>query len=633
MKSFLSIRGANLNNLTNKSSRMCQNNRIVTKSKTCLRSKSSSSSPFSNKFVHSAQPTPSIDIKDFSQMIKEGPSLGHFISGNTNSQPENSTDSSLSQSEEDLISNEEKIPYLEMDLKTIGRGRKVFIETYGCQMNVSDTEIVKSIMLDSGFIETNNEKEANVIFLNTCAIREKAESKVWDRLKEIAAMKRDGKKHDLMVGVLGCMAERLKTSILETQKLVDIVVGPDAYRDLPRLVARVEQLDEPSVNVLLSQDETYADVTPVRTSSNGITGFVSITRGCNNMCTYCIVPYTRGRERSRPVHSILEEVRDLSQRGFKEVMLLGQNVNSYNYIDEEVNSQSNEMRKLAEGFSTIYKNGKAGVTFTNLLDQVSKIDPNMRIRFTSPHPKDFSDDLIELIAQRPNICKSLHLPAQSGSTTVLERMKRGYSRESYDKLIQNIKKTMPGTAISSDFIAGFCGETEEEHKDTISLLKSVQYEHAFMFAYSLREKTKAHRLYVDDVPQPVKIERVSEVIKTFYDNSKLKNEEEIGREHLVLIEGTSRRSKEEMAGRSDTNKKVIVPNFEIPNGLMGDNPASQTKSTIKPGDYVVVKIDSARSYSLRGVPIAKSSVTEYERYKLINEMAFPPIPPTNKLNL
>ncbi|PRP80919.1 hypothetical protein PROFUN_11360 [Planoprotostelium fungivorum] len=541
--------------------------------------------------------SPALSEVTFKDKVKAGPSLSEFIHGGT----------SETQTTEDHV--DDPIPYLkEFNPATVGQGRSVYVETYGCQMNVSDTEIIKSIMITSGFGEAESAEQADVVFLNTCAVRERAEDKIWDRLDHLNGLRRHGHtKKDMIIGVLGCMAERLKTKIIESQKKVDIVVGPDAYRDLPRLLARVDSLEGPSINVLLSQDETYADITPVRTSSNGLVGFVSITRGCNNMCSYCIVPYTRGRERSRDPDSIVDEVRGLIRDGYREVMLLGQNVNSYNYVGE---GEELEPAKYASGFKTIYRAPKVGVSFTDLLDRVARVDENVRVRFTSPHPKDFSDDLVDLIASRSNICKSLHLPAQSGSTTVLDRMRRGYDRPSYDRLISSIKEKMPGVAISSDFISGFCGETEEEHQDTLSLLRQVKYEHAFMFAYSLREKTHAHRAYADDVPPEVKQRRLAEVISLFYSTSKEQNEKEIGREHLVLVEGRSRRSKEEWVGRSDTNKKVVFGDIQVQDRLSG-----QTRE-VKPGDFVIVKIDSVTSATLRGTPAFISSITDYDSYRL-----------------
>mmetsp|Transcript_21629 Transcript_21629/g.30246 ORF Transcript_21629/g.30246 Transcript_21629/m.30246 type:complete len:631 (+) Transcript_21629:62-1954(+) len=531
-------------------------------------------------------------LEAFKQQLKSGPSLKDFVEGNPQS----------SQEVEPL--NFQSPPYMHNN-EPVGSGRKLFVETYGCQMNVSDSEIVMSIMKGAGFNEVSSAEDADVVFLNTCAIREKAEGKIWERLNYLKHLKVKQKK-DITVGVLGCMAERLKTKLLESDKLVDIVAGPDAYRDLPMLLAKVDNEGTSAINVILSQDETYADITPVRLNSNGVSAFVSIMRGCNNMCSYCIVPFTRGRERSRAPQSIVDEVKALSDQGYKEVTLLGQNVNSYNYVDETTTSK--EPVPLAKGFKTIYKPSQSGYRFTDLLDAVSRVNPEMRIRFTSPHPKDFPDDLLHLIKERPNLCKSLHIPAQSGSTAVLDKMRRGYSREAYLELIDRIKELMPQCAISSDFISGFCGETEADHLDTISLLNIVKYEHAFMFAYSLREKTHAHRNYTDDVPQDVKTRRLSEVIDTFSKNASEKNKLELNQIHLVLVEGSSRRSNEDLFGRSDTNKKVVFPNKPVPGDAV--NPDAP-KVDIKPGDYVAVKINHTSSHTLRGIPLCKTTLTQF----------------------
>ncbi len=442
--------------------------------------------------------------------------------------------------------------------------KKFYIETYGCQMNFADTEIVNSILLDDGMTAVQDAESADVILVNTCSIRENAETKVWNRLKEFRTLKKN--KEDLTVGVLGCMAERIKDRIIEEEHLADIVVGPDAYRDIPRLLTEVDD-GRKAVNVLLSLEETYADIAPVRTTGNGVTAFVSIMRGCDNMCSFCVVPFTRGRERSRPMESILREVRQLSEEGYKEITLLGQNVNSY-------------------------KDGEN--TFTRLMDESSKINPEIRFRFSSPHPKDFPDDLLHLIAERPNLCNYIHIPAQAGSDTMLERMRRPYTREQYFTLINKMKTIIPGVSLSTDIIAGFCGETEEEHEATMSLMKAVEYDLAYMFAYSERERTLAHRKFEDDVPEAIKKRRLTEIINQQMDIQKRRNKEEIGKRHLVLVEGTSKRSEEQVNGRTDTNKMVVFD-----------------RKDFQQGDYVEVEITDSTSATLIATPIRKTTITEY----------------------
>lgn len=441
---------------------------------------------------------------------------------------------------------------------------RFYIETYGCQMNFADSEIVNSILIESGMEAVQAAEHADVVLLNTCAIRDNAESKIWNRLKELRGLKKINKA--MTVGVLGCMAERIKEKVIEREHLVDLVVGPDAYRDLPNLLEQIED-GRKAVNVLLSLEETYADITPVRTSGNGVTAFVSIMRGCDNMCSFCVVPFTRGRERSRPVESILSELRQLSNEGYKEVTLLGQNVNSY----------------------------KVGETdFTRLMDLASQVDPEMRIRFTSPHPKDFPTPLLHLIAERPNLCNFIHIPAQSGSTTMLERMRRPYTREQYLDLIREMKSIIPGLTLSTDIIAGFCGETEQEHEDTMSLMREVEFELAYMFAYSERERTLAHRKMEDGVPEEVKKARLTQIIDQQMAIQLQNNLKEIGAVHIVLTENVSKRSAEQLSGRTDTNKMVVFD-----------------KKEYKPGDYVVVEITDATSATLIGKPIKKTTLTEY----------------------
>lgn len=433
-------------------------------------------------------------------------------------------------------------------------------------MNFSDTEIVNSILVEEGLEPVREPDSADVIFINTCSIRENAETKVWNRLKEFRSLKKQNE--NLTVGVLGCMAERIRDQIIEEEQLVDMVVGPDAYRDIPKLLADVED-GRKAVNVLLSLEETYADIKPVRTTGNGVSAFVTIMRGCDNMCAFCVVPFTRGRERSRPMESILNELKQLSEQGYREVTLLGQNVNSYNDGDHD---------------------------FTRLMDEASSVNSEMRIRFSSPHPKDFPEELLHLIAERPNLCNYIHIPAQSGSDSVLERMRRPYTREQYLDLVHRMKEIIPGLTLSTDIITGFCGETEGEHQDTLSLMAEVRYDLAYMFAYSERERTLAHRKFEDDVPEKTKKRRLTEIITQQMDIQEELNREEIGRRHLVLVEGTSKRSDEQLCGRTDTNKMVVFD-----------------RGTLKKGDYAEVEITDCTSATLMGDVIRKSSVEEYAR--------------------
>ncbi|XP_017678326.1 PREDICTED: CDK5 regulatory subunit-associated protein 1 [Lepidothrix coronata] len=481
---------------------------------------------------------------------------------------------------------------------------KVYLETYGCQMNVNDTEIAWAILQRNGYARTKELDEADVVLLVTCSVREKAEQAIWNRLQHLKALKarRQQARAPLRIGILGCMAERLKEEILHREKLVDVVAGPDAYRDLPRLLA-VAESGQQAANVLLSLDETYADILPVQTSAGGTTAFVSIMRGCDNMCTYCIVPFTRGRERSRPIASILQEVRMLSDQGVKEVTLLGQNVNSYRDLSE-VQFQSAAAPGLSRGFSTVYKAKQGGLRFAHLLDQVSRIDPEMRIRFTSPHPKDFPDEVLQLIQERHNICKQLHLPAQSGSTRVLEAMRRGYTREAYLDLVHHVRDSIPGVSLSSDFIAGFCGETEEDHQQTMSLLREVRYNIGFLFAYSMRQKTRAYHRLQDDVPADVKRRRLEELIAAFREEAARANVALVGQDQLVLVEGPSKRSASELCGRNDGNIKVIFPDAELEDAADCGAPGRA-----RPGDYVVVKVTSASSQTLRGVPLCRTTLS------------------------
>ena len=427
-----------------------------------------------------------------------------------------------------------------------GKARKLYIESYGCQMNFSDSEIVASILAKEGFDTTSHLEQADVVFLNTCSIREKAEQTVRNRLNHINGFKKQ--KPDLLVGVLGCMAERLKSKLLEEEKIVDLVAGPDAYRDLPKLILQVDD-GEKAINTFLSREETYADITPVRLNSNGVTAFISIMRGCDNMCSFCVVPFTRGRERSRDPHSIVAEAKDLFQKGFREVTLLGQNVDSYKWSAEE----NNKARLEKKGTDEV-------VTFADLLQMVAQVSPELRIRFSTSHPKDITDDVLFTMARHDNICKYIHLPVQSGSTRILELMNRGYSREWYLNKISRIREILGDECgVSSDMIAGFCSETEEEHLETLSLMDLVQYDFAYMFFYSERPGTLAEKKFKDDVNLEIKKRRLDEIIKKQSAHSLLRNKKDIGKVHKVLIEGTSKRSKLHLQGRNTANKVVVFP--------------------------------------------------------------------------
>uniref|UniRef100_A0A8C2BU60 Mitochondrial tRNA methylthiotransferase CDK5RAP1 n=1 Tax=Cyprinus carpio TaxID=7962 RepID=A0A8C2BU60_CYPCA len=451
-------------------------------------------------------------------------------------------------------------------------------------MNISDTEIAWSILQKAGYSRTHELPEVLQTLPNK---KEKAEQTIWNRLKHLTALKKRCQKHKplLKIGVLGCMAERLKTKLLEQEKLVDVLAGPDAYRDLPRLLS-LGYRGQRASNVLLSLEETYADVMPVHQTPEGHSAFVSIMRGCDNMCSYCIVPFTRGRERSRPLSSILEEVRMLSDQGVKEVTLLGQNVNSYRDLSEQHFICSEGSTQLSRGFKTVYRTKQGGLLFSDLLDKVSQIDPDMRIRFTSPHPKDFPDEVLQLIQERRNICKQIHLPAQSGSSRVLHAMRRGYTREAYLDLVENIREIIPGVNLSSDFITGFCGETEEDHQETLSLVREVGYNVGFLFAYSMRKKTHAYHRLQDDVPAPVKQRRLEELISVFREEAAKVNMALIGSTQLVLVEGESKRSSEELCGRNDGNVKVVFPKTDLP-----IQPEKPQMVPITSGDYVLVKVN------------------------------------------
>ncbi|HKG08399.1 MAG TPA: tRNA (N6-isopentenyl adenosine(37)-C2)-methylthiotransferase MiaB [Pedobacter sp.] len=456
-------------------------------------------------------------------------------------------------------------------------GRKLYIESYGCQMNFADSEIVASILFDQGFETTGDYKEADVVFINTCSIRENAEQRVRNRLSQFGAEKRRNPK--LIVGVLGCMAERLKSKFLEEEKLVDVVVGPDAYRELPQLLGEVES-GQKAINVLLSREETYADISPVRLNGNGITAFISIMRGCDNMCSFCVVPFTRGRERSRDPHSILAEAQDLFNRGYKEVTLLGQNVDSYKWKGKDAQDHT-ELAETAE----------IEVNFAQLLEKVALISPELRIRFSTSHPKDITDEVLHTIARYDNICNYIHLPVQSGSSRVLELMNRTYTREWYINRVDAIRRIIPGCAISSDIIAGFCTETEEEHQETLSMMDYVGYDFAFTFSYSERPGTLAARKLEDDIPEEVKKRRLSEILLKQQETSLYRLQQSVGKTVRILVEGTSKKSDRDFCGRNDQNAMVVFPATE----------------GIKAGQYVNVHIDRCTSATLLGTVVIEEA--------------------------
>ncbi len=446
------------------------------------------------------------------------------------------------------------------------QGKKLYVESYGCQMNFSDSEVVASIMSNDGYTTTRNIDEADVVLINTCSIRENAETRVRNRLTEFKHRKEQNP--DLVVGILGCMAERLKKSLLEEEKLVDLVAGPDAYRDLPNLVEEVGT-GQKAVNVLLSRDETYADISPVRLDQGGISAFVTIMRGCDNMCSFCVVPFTRGRERSRDPHTIVEECTDLFAKGYREVTLLGQNVDSYRW---NLTSKG-EIKDTAQPTTN----------FAQLMEMVALVSPDLRVRFSTSHPKDMTDEVLEIMAKYENICPYIHLPVQSGHTDVLYRMNRGYSREWYLDRIDAIKRIIPDCAISTDIITGFCGETEQEHQDTLSLMDIVQYDFAYMFKYSERPKTLAERRFEDDVPEEVKGRRLNEVIDKQLAHSLASHKRQIGKTVKVLVEGKSKRSDVRMCGRDGRNSMVVFP-----------------AGAFDKGQYVMVRIEECTSATLLG---------------------------------
>ncbi len=438
--------------------------------------------------------------------------------------------------------------------------KRFYIESYGCAMNFSDSEIVASILTDVNYAPTRNMYDADLILINTCSIREKAEDTVRKRLRVFQGVKK--KKSDLLVGVLGCMAERMKKTLLEEEKLVDIVVGPDAYRDLPQLIGGAED-GERGINVLLSREETYADINPVRLDSGGITAFISIMRGCDNMCSFCVVPFTRGRERSRDCFSIVAEAAELFEKGYKEVTLLGQNVDSYKWENPETQEV---------------------VTFAQLLEMVALVNPDLRIRFSTSHPKDITDEVLFMIKKHENICKYIHLPVQSGNSRILELMNRTYDREWYMERVARIYEIIPECAISSDMIAGFCTETEEEHQDTLSIMEYVKYSYSYMFFYSERPGTLAARKYADDIPEEVKKRRLDEIVRLQRHLALVHNQQDIGQTFKVLVEGISKKSELDYKGRNSQNKMIVFPKQE----------------GINIGDYIMVKVKNANSATLIG---------------------------------
>ena len=439
----------------------------------------------------------------------------------------------------------------------VGDGRKLYIETYGCQMNAGDSEVVLSILQGDGFRYTEDPAGADVILINTCSIRDNAEQRIWGRLRELRQYKKKNK--GLLVGVIGCMAERLREKLIDQEELVNLVAGPDAYRDLPRLL-REAGGGAKAVNVLLSGEETYAEISPVRLDKNGVSAYISIMRGCNNMCSYCVVPYTRGAERSRDPQTILREARELFDGGYREVTLLGQNVNSYRW-----------------------ENGETVAGFADLLGAVASVDPKLRVRFSTSHPKDLSDEVLHTMARYPNLCRAIHLPAQSGSTRMLELMNRKYTREWYLGRIEAIRRILPGGSISTDLIAGFCTETDDDHRQTLSLMEEVGYASAFMFKYSERPNTKAARHMADDVPDGVKTARLNEIIALQNELSLRSNRLDVGREFEVLVEGVSKRSDRQLFGRTSQNKVVVFD-----------------RGDARVGDYVRVRVTDCSSATLHG---------------------------------
>lgn len=453
--------------------------------------------------------------------------------------------------------------------KNAHAGKKLYLESYGCAMNFADSEVVASILQAEGFETTTNFQQADVIFVNTCAIREGAEQRVRKRLTDFRSEKKT--RPDLIVGVLGCMAERLKSKFLEEEKLVDLVVGPDAYKSLPALIKTAET-GQKAVNVILSKEETYADVSPVRLGSNGVSAYVSITRGCDNMCSFCVVPFTRGRERSRDPESIVNEAKGLFAEGYREVTLLGQNVDSYQWTGGGLKKEGLTKEELTNA-----------TTFAQLLVRVAEINPDLRVRFSTSHPKDMGDDVLHAIAKYDNICKHIHLPVQSGNSRVLELMNRGYTREWYKDRVKAIRRIIPNCAISTDLIAGFCSETEEEHQDTLSLMEWVKYDFAYMYSYSERPKTLAERKYKDDVSPEDKLRRLQEIIKLQLEHGTVHTNAGVGKVHRVLIDKVSKKSDNDFSGRTTQSMTVVFP-----------------RGNYKPGDYVNVLATDCTNATLKG---------------------------------
>lgn len=447
--------------------------------------------------------------------------------------------------------------------------KRFYIESYGCAMNFADSEVVASILNTNGFAATQNSEEADLIFLNTCSIREKAEATVRKRLTEFRKLKKSNP--GLLIGVLGCMAERLKEKFLQEEKLVDLVVGPDSYRTLPALIGEAET-GQKAVNVLLSRDETYADIAPIRLNSNGVNAFVSIMRGCNNMCSFCVVPFTRGRERSRDANSILEECNDLFQSGYREVTLLGQNVDSYHWIASPTQTTGGDY--------------KEAVTFAALLEKVALISPLLRVRFSTSHPKDITDEVLFTIAKYENICNYIHLPVQSGSSRLLQLMNRTYTREWYIAKVNRIREIIPNCGLSTDMITGFCTETEADHQESLSLMEYCKYDLAYMYFYSERPGTLAARRFKDDIPEEIKKRRLQEMVDLHRIHSLKSMQKDVGKKFEVLVEGLSKKTNDDLQGRSGQNKVVVF-----------------RKGNYKKGDYVMVKIDSCTAGTLLGTPL------------------------------
>ena len=536
-------------------------------------------------------------------------------------------------------------------------GRTFYIETHGCQMNLADSDVVRSVLLSAGYAPSDDLETSDLILTNTCAIRENAEAKIYHRLKFFQSIRKKHRKAHTkpegypLIGLLGCMAERLKTQLLEDKAYgIDFIAGPDAYRELPNLLMAAST-DQRAANTQLSMDETYADIAPVRLAEGNTHAFVTIQRGCQNHCAFCIVPYTRGRERSRPAESIVTEVRQLRDQGYKEVVLLGQTVNSYRDVgnDEEGGEEREERGRresqqpsLAEGFTQRWRaRGGVSTDFKELLQRVSEVDVEMRVRFQAPHPKDFPDDVLEFIAASPNVCKALHMPAQHGSSTVLDRMQRGYSREAYVSLVHRARALLGrgspegvGMGLSSDFIAGFCGETDEEHKESVSLLSDLGFDQAFTYAYSRREQTYAGLFYKDDVDEAVKARRLDELVNVFQTKAMERNTRlEMGRLHVVLVEGEGKRPGT-FTGRTDSNKRVVFPwaGLLLLKGIRADEAAALARAkvddvadmlaalgdargqgeggVVEKGVYIVVKVTGARGHTLRGVPLATTTIAE-----------------------